>query len=189
MLYTERITALENEIESIIADLNHTFYFVEPENLHQKSSETWSAIEELEYANLIGYHYMESLQKTVPTTSAPDVNDRHKIRLFARILIKRTAVRPTDTRKISEAFTPVSQRNGNKQVRINEQKVFADLLALLEMWKKMLHSGTGEDLKKTRLKTGFLSLFTLDALELAHITLHIIRRQLEAAKKCVGIME
>jgi hypothetical protein len=189
MLYIDRLTTLEQEIESIITDLNHTFYFAEPENLHRQSSEKWSAIEELEYANLKGHHFMESLRKTPPASVTPKAGEQHNIRLFARYLLKRETARPSDPKKIPAAFTPVSRRENSKYIRINEQKVFADLLALLEMWKTMLHSGERENLKMVKLRHGFLSLFTVDALEIAYISLHIIRKQVEAAKKCVGILE
>ncbi|MCC5916184.1 MAG: hypothetical protein JJU02_02535 [Cryomorphaceae bacterium] len=178
MNYRERVEELKQRIENITNKLQTKFYYTEPEVLHQPDKDGYSTIEWLEYANLKGYHYFETLQKTPGNTEKPDLNASHYIRFFARKILKKEV---DNHAQIPPAFVPVSKRPNNEKVRLSEKKVFSDLLALLEMWKKMLEAAESENLKKVKVKTGFWNLFSLDALELATVSLAIIERRIDLA--------
>lgn len=186
MTYADRIDKLHKDIQAIIADLQTHFYFAEADQMHQPLSGGWTAVEELEYANLRGYDFMRMLQNTERKTKSPDLQKGHRMRFFGKYTLKREQQR-AEASSLPENFLPVSRRNNEEKVRIKEQKVFTDLLDLLEMWKKMLDAGMErEDLTQVKLRGGMFKLFTLDALELATISLAIIRSQMDVAKQAVA---
>ncbi|MCH8546974.1 MAG: hypothetical protein LAT54_09600 [Cryomorphaceae bacterium] len=185
MTYAQRIDHLNKEISAIIADLQSNFYFAEADQMHQPLTGGWSAVEELEYANLRNYDFMRLLQNTERKTKTPNLTKAHRLRFFAKYTLKREQQRANDS-SLPDSFLPVSRRKNVEKVRIKEQKVFTDLLDVLEMWKKMLDAGKErEDLTQVKLRGGLLNLFTLDALELAVISLSIIRAQMDIAKQAV----
>ncbi len=186
MTYSERIDHLIKDIQAIVEDLQSHFYFAEADQMHQPLSAGWSAVEELEYANLRGYDFMRMLQNTERKTKSPNTQKAHRMRFFAKYTLKREQQR-ADASSLPVNFLPVSRRNNEEKVRIKEQKVFTDLLDLLEMWKKMLDAGMErEDLTEVKLRGGLFKLFTLDALELTAISLAIIRSQMDIAKQAVA---
>lgn len=178
MTYNERVQLNLNLHKEILSMLNSTFYFTEAEYLHQQDGENWSAVEELEYANMFGYALFDSVQKIPKSAKKPQVEKRHDLSWFTKIAIKRNAIRPE---KPEPHLTPVSRRyQGKEFVKINEQKVFADMLALLENWKKMLESG--EDLRALKIKIGWGNIFRIDALEVAQLSLEVIKTQVAVAQ-------
>lgn len=186
MLYTERINHLLEKIDGTINELQAKFYFAEPDQMHQKLGGGWSAVEELEYANLRGYHYLDMLKKLESKKLPSNTPGRHRIRFFADYVRKREAQRP-DAKALPDDFLPVSQRDNPEPVRIKEQKVFSDLLDLLDAWRLMLTAGLeSEDLRKVKLRGGLLNIFTLDALEIATVSIEIIENQLSIAKEAVA---
>jgi hypothetical protein len=180
MTYNERVQDLLGKIQELVSQLNNTFYFTEAEYLHQQDGGKWSAIEELEYANLYGYLLFDAIQTQPKVSGDPKPNKTHRLGWYCRLALKKTHHRPE---KLDPHLTPVSRRTThNERVRINEQKVFSDMLALLESWKKMLESG--ENLRKLQIRTGWANLLRLDALEVVSLSLSVIETQVKKAQEC-----
>jgi hypothetical protein len=187
MTYSERINNLLETIDTITNELQSNFYFAESDQMHQKLSRGWSAVEELEYANLRCYLYLDMLKQSSKKSVVPDASASHSIGFFARYAIKKDAMRP-DEKRLPDEFIPVSRRDNPEPVRIKEQKVFSDLLDLFDAWKTILNSGlTSEDLRAVKLRGGFLNLFRMDALEVITLCLEIIRSQMNVAVKAVAV--
>ncbi len=189
MTYNERINELNQRIDAAANELQSHFYFAESDQMHQTLNRGWSAVEELEYANLRCYQYLDMLKKSSKKGSVPSDTASHSIGFFARYAIKKEA-RRLDEDKLPTEFIPVSRRDNPEPVRIKEQKVFSDLLDLFDAWRTILKSGReSEDLRAVKLRGGFLNLFSLDALEVIALSLEIVTNQMQVAISAVSKKE